>query len=48
MISIWDIAAGQIMVERGGGVVTLVTSELNADKSGIISSNGKLDLSDIA
>ena len=48
MISIWDIAAGQIMVERGGGLVTLVASELNADKSGIISSNGKLDLTDIA
>ncbi len=48
MISIWDIAAGQLMVERGGGIVTLVTSELNADKSGIISSNGRLDLSGIA
>jgi myo-inositol-1(or 4)-monophosphatase len=47
MISIWDIAAGQIMVERGGGSVTLVTSELNADKSGIIASNGKLPLDEV-
>ena len=47
MISLWDIAAGQLMVERGGGVVTLVTSELNADKSGIIASNGKLKLDEV-
>lgn len=47
MISIWDIAAGQLMVERGGGMVTLITSDLNADKSGIVSSNGKLALEDV-
>jgi myo-inositol-1(or 4)-monophosphatase len=47
MISIWDIAAGLIMLERGGGTVTLTPSEINPDKSSIISSNGNLDLSDI-
>jgi hypothetical protein len=36
------------MLERGGGIVTLVSSDLNPDKSGIISSNGQLDLSTIA
>ncbi|MEM6279831.1 MAG: inositol monophosphatase family protein [Verrucomicrobiota bacterium] len=42
MISIWDIAAGQLMLERGGGKVELVASELNPDKSRIVSYNGKL------
>lgn len=47
MISIWDVAAGLIMLERGGGVVTLTSSETHPDKSSIISSNGNLDLSEI-
>ncbi|MDF1659985.1 MAG: inositol monophosphatase family protein [Verrucomicrobiales bacterium] len=42
MISIWDIAAGQLMLERGGGKVSLVQSDINPDKSSIVSSNGKL------
>ncbi len=46
-ISIWDIAAGQLMLERGGGTVELVTSSSNPDKSSIVSSNGKLDFEDI-
>lgn len=48
MISLWDIAAGQLMLERGGGIVTLTPSAENPDKSGIISSNGILDLSTIS
>jgi len=43
-ISLWDIAAGQLMLERGGGSVILIPSEKHPDKSGIISSNGKLPL----
>lgn len=43
MISIWDIAAGQLMLERGGGKVELSPSEIDPDKSGIVSSNGKLN-----
>ncbi|MEM7599993.1 MAG: inositol monophosphatase family protein [Verrucomicrobiota bacterium] len=42
MISIWDIAAGQLMLERGGGKVELIESGLNPDKSRIVSYNGKL------
>lgn len=42
MISIWDIAAGQLMLERGGGKVELIPSPLHPDKSSIVSSNGKL------
>lgn len=44
-ISLWDIAAGQLMLERGGGIVTLIPSEGVRDKWGILSSNGALDLS---
>lgn len=44
MISIWDIAAGQLMLERGGGSVELGTSSINPDKSSIVASNGKLDI----
>lgn len=42
MISVWDIAAGQLMVERGGGSVSLSPSDANADKSSIVATNGKL------
>ena len=43
MISIWDIAAGQLMLERGGGKVELRQSGIDSDKSSIVSYNGKLD-----
>ncbi len=46
-ISIWDIAAGQLLLERGGGSVTLGQSESNPDKSSIIASNGKLPLDEV-
>tara|TARA_R110000850_G_scaffold30231_19_gene83408 strand:+ start:85 stop:837 length:753 start_codon:yes stop_codon:yes gene_type:complete len=46
-ISIWDIAAGQLMLERGGGLVELTQSSTNPDKSSIISSNGKLSFENI-
>jgi myo-inositol-1(or 4)-monophosphatase len=46
-ISLWDIAAGQLMLERGGGYVVLLPSEKNPDKSSIISSNGKLPLEEV-
>jgi|TARA_B110000305_G_C19360232_1_gene599043 myo-inositol-1(or 4)-monophosphatase len=47
MISIWDIAAGQLMLERGGGSVILSPSPFGEDKSGIVSSNGKLSFEGI-
>ncbi|MEM9015514.1 MAG: inositol monophosphatase family protein [Verrucomicrobiota bacterium] len=43
MISLWDIAAGQLMLERGGGRVDLVPSAFDPDKSKIVSHNGHLD-----
>jgi len=46
-ISIWDIAAGQLMLERAGGKVVLSQSTSNPDKSGIIASNGLLPLDDV-
>ncbi len=46
-ISIWDIAAGQLLLEWGGGSVKLVQSESDPDKSSIVASNGKLPLDDV-
>lgn len=46
-ISLWDIAAGQLMLERGGGSVALIPSGRDPDKSSIIASNGKLPLGGI-
>ncbi|MEM9280353.1 MAG: inositol monophosphatase family protein [Verrucomicrobiota bacterium] len=46
-ISVWDIAAGQLMLERGGGQVELAVSPSNSDKSSIVSSNGKLDFENV-
>lgn len=43
-ISLWDIAAGQLLLERGGGSVVLTPSERHPDKSGIVASNGFLEL----
>jgi len=44
-ISLWDIAAGSLLVERAGGRVELAPSEKIPDKFRIIASNGKLPLS---
>lgn len=46
-ISIWDIAAGWLMVERGGGKVILTPSCSSADTSSIVGFNGKLPLEDV-
>ena len=46
-ISIWDIAAGQLLLERGGGSVVLSQSGTNPDKSSIIASNGRLPLDEV-
>lgn len=43
-ISLWDIAAGQLMLQRGGGSVVLTPSESHPEKSGIVATNGSLDL----
>jgi len=41
-ISVWDIAAGQILLERGGGRVDLTPHPGDEEKSSIVSWNGKL------
>lgn len=43
-ISIWDIAAGLVMLERVGGTVLLEGSVSDPDKSRIVAHNGKLPL----
>jgi myo-inositol-1(or 4)-monophosphatase len=47
MISIWDIAAGQLLLERGGGKVELTAREGGGDQSSIVSYNGKLSFEDV-
>jgi len=46
-ISLWDIAAGQLLVERAGGTVVLADSTSAKDKMGIVASNGKLPLDSV-
>jgi myo-inositol-1(or 4)-monophosphatase len=46
-LSLWDIAAGQLMVERGGGSVALKPLEGGADKFSIVAHNGHLDFDGI-
>lgn len=43
-ISLWDIAAGQLLVEAAGGCVRLSDSTSHPDKWGIVAHNGKLPL----
>ncbi len=47
-ISLWDIAAGQLMVERGGGSVVLRSTGGQSDKWSIVASNGRLPLESAA
>jgi len=44
-ISLWDIAAGRILIENAGGEVVLRASPSDPDKLFICASNGSLDLS---
>ena len=46
-ISLWDIAAGQLLVETAGGKVTLTPCETQPDVYSIVSSNGKVPLEEI-
>jgi myo-inositol-1(or 4)-monophosphatase len=43
-ISLWDIAAGLLLVERAGGVVTLEPHESVPEKFSIVATSGNLDL----
>ena len=46
-ISLWDIAAGQLLVEAAGGKVELTAVEGHADAWSIVASNGVLPLAEI-
>jgi len=43
-ISLWDIAAGALLVENAGGTVDLRPRENMQDKYSIVASNGRIDL----
>ncbi len=43
-ISLWDIAAGKLLVEAAGGTVELTPREGEHEKFGIIASNGKIPI----
>jgi len=44
MISLWDIAAGLLLVELAGGKVTLTPLEGQSDKYRIVATSGKIEL----
>jgi len=44
VISLWDIAAGKLLVEAAGGRVDLIESAVTQGKLSICSWNGKLPL----
>ena len=46
-ISLWDIAAGQLMIEATGGKVDLVPHENNPDVYSIVATNGKIPIQEI-
>ena len=46
-ISLWDIAAGQLLVEAAGGKVELTPISGIRDAYSIIASNGKIPLEEI-
>ncbi len=43
-ISLWDVAAGNLLVEAAGGKVIMVPSETNRDQSSVIAWNGSIPL----
>lgn len=46
-ISLWDIAAGQLLVESAGGKVTLTQKPGKADSWSIVATNGKIPIEEI-
>jgi myo-inositol-1(or 4)-monophosphatase len=46
-ISLWDIAAGQLMIEATGGRVDLTPNEKNPDVYSIVATNGKIPIDEI-
>ncbi len=48
LISLWDVAAGNLILERAGGLVAMSSSEIIADKFSIMATNGRVDFSEYA
>ncbi len=46
-ISLWDIAAGQLLVETAGGKVSLTSVEGHADSWSIVATNGRIPVEEI-
>ncbi len=46
-ISLWDIAAGKLLVEAAGGKVTLIQKPGKADSWSIVATNGKIPIEEI-
>lgn len=46
-ISLWDIAAGQLLIESTGGKVTLTAKEGQPDVWSIVATNGKIPIEEI-
>lgn len=46
-ISLWDIAAGKLLIEAAGGKVTLTEKPGSSDKYSIIATNGKIPIEEI-
>ncbi len=43
-ISLWDVAAGILLIEAAGGTVTLTPHATERDKFGIVATSGRIDL----
>jgi myo-inositol-1(or 4)-monophosphatase len=43
-VSLWDVAAGKLLVETAGGSFRMTPREDNPNKISVVASNGKLDL----
>ena len=43
-ISLWDVAAGILLIERAGGKVVLTPHSSTAEKYSIVASNGIIEL----
>ncbi len=43
-VSLWDVAAGKILVERAGGLVEMAERTDAKDKFSVVASNGRVDL----
>ena len=43
-VSLWDVAAGKILVENAGGKFEMTPREDHPDKISVVASNGRIDL----